>query len=62
MLTHAVKVQEALRCNMHDLSGNIENHKGLTPLVTTGGASRGSSTRRISWEEGRVTRESLKGS
>ena len=57
-----VKVQGALRCAVHGLSGDTESHKGVAPLVTMGGAVRGSSTRRMSWEKGRMTRESLKGS
>jgi len=47
---------------VHGLSGDTESHKGVAPLVTMGGALRGSSTRRMSWEKGRMTRESLKGS
>jgi len=35
-----VKVQEALRCDVHGLSGDVESHKGLTPLMTMGGALR----------------------
>jgi len=40
ILICSVKVQEALRCDMHSLSGDIESHKRLVPLMTMGGALR----------------------